>query len=727
MHRENLMPESGLVLGREMIATSSPIRRLLQQADEIGAVYRLDGFREALIVTNDLFVADAYGVPQHAFLLACLRDLTEIETAGSIPEEDREVILLRVCDTRALPDDGDMERLRARLGRDLVTENRRTDENRRTPDQLIDALTESEIQTFGLSCAVLGTFYDEENGTLAFGSDMDNIYAARRLLVYKPYGESLKRIVSFLQLMTDEPPMTMPLGTLRYASTRRRERIAAKASTPKPTDVDVEVNIADFVAHKTAVFGMTRLGKSNTMKVIATAVFRYGKTTGVKIGQLIFDPASEYASENPQDGTALAKLGAEHVRRYRFGATQAELDEDPGLRPLALNFFNEDEIGPVRDLVGSFALAATNSAQYATAFAYADLVGPAELVDGDDRKQRQYARRARLMFYATLIKAGLEPPQRWTYWAPTNGDLRATLAGMQGPRGEDLSFISALHVGKDGSIPLDAKQVLTVAEAIAAEGLKDNPNEDVANWFNVPDERVKHVANVLLTVSGGGIKILKPLGEGYHSPAARDDYAPQIYRDLVAGRIVIVDLSRGSEGVLQFASERIINYVLGRAAEKFRSGQEADVIQIFLEEAHRLFDRERFRDAKHTADPYVRLAREAAKYKIGMIYSTQQVSSVETDVLDNTANWIIAHLNSESEVKLLRGRYEFGRFAEQILTAEDRGFVRLKTLSSRFVVPVQVRKFDGAMIDEARAAVAEAAAGSNGGSAAASVGPPAEE
>jgi hypothetical protein len=65
---------------------------------------------------------------------------------------------------------------------------------------------------------------------------------------------------------------------------------------------------------------------------------------------------------------------------------------------------------------------------------------------------------------------------------------------------------------------------------------------------------------------------------------------------------------------------------------------------------------------------------------------------------------VIAHLNSESEVKLLRGRYEFDRFGEQILRAEDPGFVRLKTRSSRFVIPVQVRRFDQAMIDAARAA-----------------------
>jgi hypothetical protein len=85
-----------------------------------------------------------------------------------------------------------------------------------------------------------------------------------------------------------------------------------------------------------------------------------------------------------------------------------------------------------------------------------------------------------------------------------------------------------------------------------------------------------------------------------------------------------------------------------------------------------------------------------------MIYATQQVSSVETDVLDNTANWIIAHLNSESEIALLAKRYEFARFSEQIRKTEDIGFVRLKTLSSRFVIPLQVRRFDRSVVEAAR-------------------------
>ena len=73
-------------------------------------------------------------------------------------------------------------------------------------------------------------------------------------------------------------------------------------------------------------------------------------------------------------------------------------------------------------------------------------------------------------------------------------------------------------------------------------------------------------------------------------------------------------------------------------------------------------------------------------------------------MLDNTANWIVGHLNSETEVKLLRGRYEFDRFGDQIRQSEDVGFVRLKTQSARFVVPIQVRLFDHATVEAARSA-----------------------
>jgi hypothetical protein len=571
---------------------------------------------------------------------------------------------------------------------------------------MVDPLTEVQMQTAGIRCAILGTFYDEDSPTgpkLAFGSDIDNVYAATRLWVYKPFGESLEGIVSYMaEQKADEPRRPFSIGTVRYASTRRRERLAEKAG--RPTAMPVSIDIADVVAHKTAVLGMTRKGKSNTNKVIATMTHQYATEQGMTIGQLIFDPAGEYAYVNKQDETALAEIGGEHVVRYRLGATDEELSADLGLRSLALNFFGDASIAIVWELVRDFVLR-LNEAQYVQAFLNADVVGPANPQTNDDYRALSHARRARALAYACFLKAGLKAPADWRMYVPLKKAVREALISVGGRNGEDMSFLQTVVLSKRGDAArLDARELLLVAEALSAEALSASPDPDIADWVQGPEDHTRHVSEFLLARKGGGFKILYPLGEGYHSPSATDDYAPKVYKDLRIGKIVIVDLSRGSEGVLQFASERILNHLLGEASRRFREGLEPDRIQIFLEEAHRLFDRAKFADRLADRDPYVRLAREAGKYKIGMIYSTQQVSSVEPDVLDNTANWVIAHLNSETEVKLLRGRYEFDRFAEQILRSEDVGFVRIKTQSSRYVIPVQVRLFNQEMVEAARKA-----------------------
>src|SRR4051794_18112987 len=98
----------------------------------------------------------------------------------------------------------------------------------------------------------------------------------------------------------------MRIGTVRYSSTTRRHTMATEQG--HTVAVPVAVNVDDFVSMKTAVFGMTRLGKSNTMKTVATAVFQHAVETRQRIGQLLFDPAGEYANVNDQDQTALASL-----------------------------------------------------------------------------------------------------------------------------------------------------------------------------------------------------------------------------------------------------------------------------------------------------------------------------------------------------------------------------------------------------------------------------------
>jgi DNA helicase HerA-like ATPase len=207
------------------------------------------------------------------------------------------------------------------------------------------------------------------------------------------------------------------------------------------------------------------------------------------------------------------------------------------------------------------------------------------------------------------------------------------------------------------------------------------------------DEEARAILNLLTRRNDQnspirGFRALVPFRD-YHSSRRTEEIVDEIYQHLTSGRIVILDLALGPETIRTALSERIASGIFSRSMQVFVSGRLAPNILLYVEEAHNLIGRDS--DPNET---WPRIAKEGAKYRLGLVYATQEPSSMSPNVLANTENWFVTHLNNEDEVRRLSKYYDFADFATSLIRAQDVGFARVKMLSSPFVVPIQIDLFD---------------------------------
>lgn len=215
-------------------------------------------------------------------------------------------------------------------------------------------------------------------------------------------------------------------------------------------------------------------------------------------------------------------------------------------------------------------------------------------------------------------------------------------------------------------------------------------NKDVADWIT---EEMKPMLNLLCQKNEkdsfiNGYRQLID-AKKYHCSRRQDEVSKEIYNHLTNGKIVIIDLSVGNAVLRDKISKKIAEYIFNTSMSIFTQGKKPNNIVVYIEEAHNLIGK-----GMELTDTWPRLAKEGAKYKIGLVYATQEVSSIHPNILANTENWFVSHLNSDREIKELARFYDFEDFSQSLLKSQDVGFSRVKTLSSPFVVPIQIDKFE---------------------------------
>ncbi len=644
----------------DRIAARDRLPQMIQSDNFVGWVYQID-YENAFVMTNDIWKARVNGVPHNSFLLASAFDP---ETYTSASPSLKEIVLLRVVSSAKLPMDDDL----------VITkiEHFQERQDSRAGSGEIDDLTRSQLQFNGLQCRILGTFYANEGGRLCLGSDLESYHSAARLQVYKPRGEVLATIVNYISPIREAAALEdarrlgingqmpdFPIGSIRYTSTNRLQL----------TDPEVifRIQSIDFLARRTGVFGMTRTGKSNMIKQLVSVVKRTADQTGLRIGQIIYDLNGEYANANQQDVGALADVYPHQTERYRMLPAR-------GFHLIQNNFYLQIPEG--------FMIIQQVMADRVTASAdlRAFLNVSFEEPDREDRSSHYRWQVKQAIYQAMLKKAGFPASAGINVSFPVNEEIRNAVD----PENEFPS-------GERGRLRLTLDQAVRWFEKARAVNRDEQLISSSGNpWF---DEDAIALLNMLAGRNSNdayitGYKHLNPLKD-FHSPDRTQDVSEEIYGHLLNGKVVILDLSVGDPNHRTHLSKVIAQHIFKRSMGTFNEGAFPPNIMIYVEEAHNIMGRK-----DDLSDTWPRIAKEGAKFRIGIVYATQEISSVHPNILANTENMFVSHINNEGEVRELSRFYDFGDFGPSLIRAQDVGFARAKTLSSPFVIPVQIHKFD---------------------------------
>lgn len=669
-----------------------------QRAKKLGSVYAMS-YTHAVVAMYDYDREQAGGVPQNMFLLAAK------------PEGDESFILLRVLREARLPNAVENEQTRQKGIEDSGNDVPWAD---KLPEWMRD-----RVSLHAVECRVLGTFIASDSGDCEFAEDVDNYYAVHELMVWKPDTETLDLIVNHRHrtngILDDLNPEK--IGCTRFAAAERDSAVKA----------DFKLNPTDVMKRRTAYFGMSRSGKSNGLKVVAKNVYRLRYANPqYRVGQLIFDLNGEYAQDNPQDGKGLYRVH-ESLDLERAGEVATYglfgVPWDPDRKIMKLNFFGDpfptqwdtqsvesalEQLLAGRDIIKD--IMAHENARYTIAFRDVDITAPQNAA-GNRGAQVRY-RRAILAYQTALAAAGLAYPK----WVPSirgifgQNIINAMQSGNNSGSEHQTQYQEAaalLTRAKQNGHRISWDQLKTVFTALNGF-IKDKTSgygKFEQDYINRPsgsgekwvDPRLEAVIQIFGYPNGP--RSFQTAQE-QHDPNTANDFADAVVADLNKGKLVIIDQSGADDKHAQAAAERVMWRIFRSQQDAFKrrltDGQpnlesiDGHII-VYIEEAHNLLPKGNARENLKTV--WARAAKEGSKLNIGIVLATQAPSSIMPEILSETDNWILAYLNSENERRVIAGYMDFADFLDQIGKVSEQGFVRIKTLSQAYTVPVQLDKF----------------------------------
>lgn len=618
----------------------------------IGYVLEL-GYDTAKIITSDTYKLIVGGIPRGSFLIMTPNDY------GKLPPH---FSLLRVKGTSTTPLSSQVQQTYFELHKKSMPE--------------LDIWTQNELQWGALECDVLGMFYPDSNDSskLSFSGDVNNIVSAHKYKVYAPDSKLLEIIVN--GLVPEEN--RFELGTLRTMECLLNNCESLSIKIP------VYISMNDFKGRRTAMFGKTRLGKSNVVKLIAQGMIDATKDSSADetVGQLIFDINGEYANDNPQDGNHSLR-SANEDRCVVYALTPRV--ETPS-KTLRLNFYEFPD-SAIR-IIESKLAEDGHTSNYIRSFSSVVLPNIDEINKMENYDDKIRAVRKIMIFWAILDQAN---------FGHDDNKLKNKLHASHTVKNFDPHFNKNLRNAVYNNSPIpepNSIESMRIEIENIARFKNQNPNDPVLfeNGKSIFDAEDKYLLEFLVPIGtlSSGSSVLRSC-INYHSKNA-GKFNEEIIEHLEKGKTVILDLGNETDTIRKFFSDMLSNYVFRSQENKFVTNTlKRHFVQLYFEEAHNLFPI----NDKDITSIYARFAKEGAKFHIGMVYSTQSPSTINKELLAQTENFFVGHLSSQDEANsLTKLQVAFDGVEQDIMRSKTPGFMRMLTMSNRFVIPAQAKLFN---------------------------------
>jgi Helicase HerA, central domain len=630
--------------------------RIVNQMNFVGYVLELN-YDTAKIITSDPYKVAVGGIPRGSFLILVPNDFRGVPIHFT---------LLRVGGVSPTPLSNHVQQTYFELHKKSMPE--------------LDVWTQSELQWGALECDVLGMFYQDPNQStrVSFSGDVNNVVSAHRYLVYSPSQEILNLIINGLV----KEKNSYELGYLRATECQ------LTSSDLKQTDV--KISVEDFKGTRTAMFGKTRLGKSNVVKLIAQSVIKASQEEQ-NVGQIIFDINGEYANDNPQDGNKSLRSA------YKEECVVYALTKRPGTetKDLRLNFYEQPD--SCKNVISTLLDQDKQGANYVKSFTSVVLPSIEQVNSADESDKVRMIRKIQF-YWAILKKAGF--PCNETSLKKIG--LRSRNVGVFDPGFSQDIRNKFYNISKDEELKPKPKNLDELVEEITAlttyineKGSSDllSSSSSKKALFDADDLAL---LGFFVPKSGSGPTILRSYLK-YHSKDA-SNFATEILDYIDNGKTVILDLGNATDNIRRYFSDLISQSVFRHQEQKFVNNTLGNhYVQLYFEEAHNLFPPN---TNDHTGI-YSRFAKEGAKFHIGMVYSTQSPSTISKELLAQTENFFVGHLSSSEETKALsKVQIAFNGIENDIQKAKTPGYMRMLTMSHRFVIPVQANKFEVVVSEE---------------------------